>query len=52
MRINYSTQMEGKHVFDFVRQFASVSNPILIDYNLFKKHLYSAVKGRKEALDP
>ena len=52
MRINYSTQREGKHVFDFVRQFASVSNPILIDYNLFKKHLYSAVKERKEALDP
>ena len=52
LRINYSTQMEGKHVFDFVKQFASVSNPILIDYNLFKKHLYSAVKARKEELNP
>ena len=44
--------MEGKHSFEFVNQFSSVSNPILIDYNLFKKHLYTAVKERKEALNP
>ena len=52
IRINYSKQMEGKHLFEFVKQFSSVSNPILIDYNLFKKHLYTAVKERKEALNP
>ena len=47
LRMNYTTQMEGKHILDFVKQFASVSNPILIDYNLFKKYLFTAVKERK-----
>ena len=44
MRINYSKEMEGKHIFDVIQQFASSSNPILIDYNLFKKHMFTAVK--------
>ena len=52
LRMNYTSQMEGKHVFEFVKQFASVSNPILIDYNLFKKYVYTAVKERKQALSP
>ena len=43
--------MEGKHIFDFMKQFASSSNPILIDYNLFKKHMYTAIKQRKDAID-
>ena len=48
IRINYTKEMEGKHIFDFIKQFASSSNPILIDYNLFKKHMFTAVKQRKE----
>ena len=48
IRINYTKEMEGKHIFEFIKQFASSSNPILIDYNLFKKHMSTAVKQRKE----
>ena len=51
MRVNYSKEMEGKHIFDFMKQFASSSNPILIDYNLFKKHMFTAVKQLKDRED-
>ena len=40
--------MEGKHTFEFIKQFASPANLILIDYNLFKKHMNTAVKKRKD----
>ena len=44
LRVNYGAEMEGKHMLKVVEQFASEANTILIDYNMFKKWVYSRIK--------
>ena len=46
-RENYREQMIGKNMFGLVREFRSATNKILVDYNRFKKWVYSSLMGRK-----
>ena len=39
-RENYREKMEGKHMFDLIKDFRSITNKILIDYAKFKKWVY------------
>ena len=45
LRVNYGADMNGKHMLDVIKQFASEANALLIDYNLFKKWIYSKTRG-------
>ena len=51
-RENYSQQMQGKHLFGQLKNFCAKTNKILVDYNKFKKWLFSNLKkikrGEKE----
>lgn len=46
-RENYREKMEGKHLFDLIKDFRSITNKILVDYGKFKKWLYSSLKKAK-----
>lgn len=47
-RENYRQQMEGKHIFDLIRDFRSITNKILVDYGRFKKWVYSKLKRARK----
>ena len=42
-RENYSKEMEGRHIFDLIKDYRSSSNKILVDYGRFKKWIYTIV---------
>ena len=46
-RESYREQMAGKNMFGLVKEFRSATNKILVDYNRFKKWVYSALTNRK-----
>ena len=46
LRVNYGSEMEGKHILEVAKQFASEANIILIDYNLFKKWVATKIKEK------
>lgn len=39
--------MEGKHIFELLRDFRSISNKILVDHGKFKAWIYSRLKDAK-----
>ena len=43
--------MEGKHIFDLIKEFRSASNKILVDYNKFKKWIFSTLRDAKKERD-
>ena len=49
-RENYRQPMEGKHMFDLMKDFRSITNKILVDYNKFKKWVYSKLKFAKKQM--
>ena len=40
--------MEGRHIFGVCKDFRSITNKILVDYNKFKGWLHSKLKERKK----
>ena len=42
-RESYRDQMEGKHIFELLKDFRCVTNKILVDYNKFKKWVYTKI---------
>ena len=47
-RENYREQMHGKHLFGLIKEFRSATNKILVDYNKFKKWIYSKLLTQKK----
>ena len=47
-RENYREQMVGRHIFGLVKEFRSATNKILVDYNRFKKWVYSNLTSRRK----
>ena len=41
--------MVGKNMFGLVKEFRSATNKILVDYNRFKKWVYSKLMGKKRS---
>ena len=46
-RENYKEQMVGRHIFTVCKDFRSITNKILVDYNKFKGWLNSKLKERR-----
>ena len=40
--------MEGRHIFDLIKDFRSNSNKILVDYGKFKKWIFTMLKDAKK----
>ena len=40
--------MEGRHIFDLIKDFRSNSNKILVDYGKFKKWIFTMLQGAKK----
>ena len=40
--------MHGKHLFGLIKEFRSATNKILVDYNKFKKWIYSKLLTQKK----
>ena len=50
-RENYREEMEGKHIFDLIKDFRSMSNKILVDYGKFKKWIFTIYRDAKKERD-
>ena len=49
-RENYHEKMDGKNMFGLIKEFRSITNKILVDYNKFKKWIISSLKAHKKSL--